>query len=106
MFAATMKPRQDRGNPMASVKKGPQVDNQRSGALGPNHTSQWKAASQKTMAELASMGKLEPNAVQYALRKGHITPATFKQVFWDIVDIAHMTKEQMNLVNCFADVLF
>lgn len=99
-----MKARQDRSNPMATVRKCT-VTNSDSGSLGPDHTSQWRSASGKTMAELAAMGKLKPKDVQHALHKGYITPPVFKQVFWDTVDLMRMTKEQLNLINCFSNIL-
>ena len=101
-----LKPRFNRGNPLAreNIRRASEPQNT-SGLLSATKATIWKPVSQQTMGELASMGKLSPKAIQNALSKGLLKPASFKRVFWENTDIQHPTSEQMNLINCFADVL-
>ena len=105
-YEPRMKPRFNRSSPLANIIRGPIEKSSRgSGSLGPTKATIWKKASEQTMGELAAMGKLSPKEVQHALNKGHLTPRAFKKVFWASIDIRHPTQEQMNMINCFADVL-
>lgn len=115
-MAHILRRKANKGNPLAaenirrasretamSVRKG---HTHSGGQLSTNHTTQWKPVSEKTMAELAAMGKLSPQDVQHAIHKGRLTPGTFKKVFWENIDVSRPSKEQLNLINCFAEYLF
>lgn len=101
-----LKPRFNRGNPLAQENIRRASENHTSsGSLSATKATIWKPVSQQTMGELAAMGKLSPKAIQSALSKGLLKAASFKKVFWENFNMRHPTSVQMNLINCFADVL-
>jgi len=96
-----------RGNPLAKENiKRTNTCTRHAGLISSYKTDKWKNASATTMAELAVMEKLNYQEIRHAINHGYLTQDVFKKVFWSEVDFTKPSKNQLNMINAFHDILF
>lgn len=105
MQSYTLKPRFNRSNP-AVVRKVLHDTRSHGRLANTKPAAKWKPISQRTLGELAAMGKLTLQNVQNAINSGLLNPKAFRKAFWAALDTNNLHREQLEIINRFAFVLF